>query len=69
MSRLNSVYSKIGANNTTPTRVDFGKINAAALTTPTQTVTTVDAIAPGMGYLKITINGVNRNLLTCLDAP
>lgn len=65
--RLNAVYAKIGANATTPTKVDFGKINAAALTTPTQTVTTVDVIAPGMGYLEILINGANRNLLMCLD--
>ena len=65
--RLNAVYAKIGANATTPVKVDFGNINAAALTTPTQDIASVDAIAPSMGYLEITINGVNRNLLMCID--
>ncbi len=65
--RLNAVYPKIGDDATTPVKVDFGNINAGALTTPTQTIATVDAIAPGMGYLEVTINGVNRNLLMCLD--
>ena len=66
--RLNAVYPKIGANATTPVRVDFGNINAAALTTPTATTTTADAAISGVGFLAITINGNNRNLLTVLDA-
>ena len=67
MSKLNKVYPFIGDETDTPAKVDLGTINAAALTTPTQTVATVDVIAPGMGFLEITINGVNRNLLMCLD--
>lgn len=67
MAKLNAVYPKIGDNTDTPTKVDFGTINTAALTTPTQTIATVDAVLPGMGFLEITINGVNRNLLMSLD--
>jgi len=67
MARLNAVYPKIGDNATTPTRVDFGSINSGALTTPTITAAQVTAVLAGAGYLKITINGANRNLITCLD--
>jgi hypothetical protein len=65
--RLNKVYPFIGDNAGTPTKVDFGNINAAALTTPTATIASTKAITAGMGFLEITINGVNRNLLMCLD--
>jgi len=65
--RLNKVYPFIGDNATTPEKVDFGNINAAALTTPTATKASVDAITVGMGFLEITINGLNRNLLMSLD--
>ncbi len=67
MARLNAVYPKIGDDATIPTKVDFGNINAAALTTPTATVATTDAIIVGMGFLEVTINGANRNLLMVLD--
>jgi len=65
--RLNKVYPFIGDDATTPAKVDFGNINAAALTTPTATIASTQAITAGMGFLEITINGVNRNLLMSLD--
>jgi len=65
--RLTKFYAFIGEDGTTPAKVDMGNINAAALTTPTQTVATMDAIAPGIGLIEVTINGVNRNILMVLD--
>lgn len=67
MSRLNKLYPFIGDDATTPTRVDFGNINAGALTTPTATVSSATAVTAGLGIIQITINGNNRNLLTVLD--
>jgi len=65
--RLNKLYPFIGDDATTPTKVDFGNINAASLTTPTATNASVTAVTAGMGFLEITINGLNRNLLMSLD--
>ena len=67
MSRLNAVYPKIGDDATTPTRVDFGNINSAALTTPTATKATATAAITGCGFIAITIGSSNENLLTTLD--
>ena len=68
MAKLNAVYPKIGDDSDTPTKVDFGTINGAAVTAPTATRASVDAVTAGMGFLEVTINGANRNLLMCLDA-
>jgi len=67
MAKLNAVYPKIGSDTDTPTKVDFGDINSAALTTPTATKAIVTGAIAGAGFLAITINGANRNLLIVLD--
>ena len=67
MAKLNAVYPKIGDDSDTPTKVDFGSINASALITPTATKSTATTAITGCGFLEVTINGVNRNLLMVLD--
>lgn len=65
--RLNKVYPFIGDDATTPAKVDFGNINSASLTAPTATKSTATTAITGCGFIEITINGVNRNILMTLD--
>ena len=65
--RLNKFYPFIGDDATTPTKVDMGNINSGALTTPTATKSTVTTAITGAGFIAITINGNNRNLMIVLD--
>ena len=65
--RLNKFYPFIGDDATTPVKVDMGNINAAALTTPTATISTATTAITGCGFIEVTINGVNRNILMVLD--
>lgn len=67
MSILNKLYPFIGDDATTPTRVSMNKINSAALTTPTAVKATATSAIAGAGFIAITINGSNFNLITTLD--
>ena len=67
MARLNAIYPKIGDDATTPTKLDFGNINSGTLTTPTAVKATATSAIAGVGFVAITINGSDFNLLTTLD--
>jgi len=72
MGRLNAVYPKIGANASTPTRVDFNRINDAATTIPTAVKSTVTTAITGAGFIAINFENdagtvTPANLVICLD--